>query len=207
MKKIFVTLLIFLVLIPNAYARNQKVSVVFSKCIDGDTAKFILNKKEITVRFLAIDTPETKHPKKGVEPFGKEASNYTCKRLKEAKTIELEYDGKDKIDKYDRHLAWIFVDHSLLQKELIQKGYAEVAYLYDDYNYTEQLKKEETKAKLNGLGKWNDNAIKKQEQLKWIGTTIAVIIIILLFFFNKQYRKKSISKLRRKVKKKISNLI
>lgn len=207
MKKIFFFFLFFFFYIPMIYAGADKVAVTFSKCVDGDTAKVILNEKEITVRFLAIDTPETKHPKKGVEPFGKEASNYTCNRLKKAHTIELEYDGKEKIDKYDRHLAWVFVDQSLLQKELIQKGYAEVAYLYDNYQYTNELKKEETKAKLEKKGKWNDNTIQKQEQLKLIGTTVVVIIIILLFLFNKQYRKKSISKLKRKAKKKISNFI
>ena len=33
-------------------------SVNFKSCIDGDTAVFIINDENVTVRFLAIDAPE-----------------------------------------------------------------------------------------------------------------------------------------------------
>lgn len=80
----------------------------FSACVDGDTARFILKKEEIKVRMLAIDTPETKHPTKGEEPFGQEASDFTCNKLKNAIKIILEFDdNSDKKDKYDRYLAWV----------------------------------------------------------------------------------------------------
>lgn len=207
MKQIIFSIICFFFLLPITYADNKKIPVTFSKCVDGDTAKVILNQKEITVRFLAIDTPETKHPQKGEEPFGKEASNYTCNKLKKANKIELEYDGKEKTDKYNRHLAWVFVDDSLLQKELIQKGYAEVAYLYDDYKYTKILQKEESLAKLEKCGKWNDSLIQKEEYIKIVCFVITIIIIILLFIFNKKYQKKTINKIKRKVRKKISNLV
>ena len=207
MKKIMISILLFFLFIPITYADSNKVTVAFSKCVDGDTAKVILNEKEVTVRFLAIDTPETKHPQKGEEPFGKEASNYTCNKLKNAEKIELEYDGKEKTDKYNRHLAWVFVDDSLLQKELIQKGYAEVAYLYDDYKYTKELQKEESLAKLEKKGKWNNSLIQTKEYIKIACLIITVIIIILLFIFNKKYRKKTVNKMKRKVRKKISNLV
>ena len=132
--------------------------VSFFECVDGDTAKFMLNKKEITVRFLAIDTPETKHPTKKEQPFGKEASNYTCNTLKNADKIILEYDpNSDKLDKYKRHLAWVFVDGELLQEKLISKGLAKVAYLYDDYLYVKKLEKLETKAKEKKLGIWSND--------------------------------------------------
>lgn len=140
----------------NVFAQQDKVTL--SKCVDGDTARFLINGKEYVTRFLAIDTPETKHPKKKKEPYGQEASDYTCKRLKEAKTIILEYDNNStKEDKYGRKLAWIFVDNSLLQKELIEKGYAKTAYLYDDYKYTKSLQEKEEKAKNKKIGVWSTN--------------------------------------------------
>ena len=60
MKKsiIFLTIL-FCFISVNA---KEKKEVSFSKCTDGDTASVILNKKEIKLRFLAIDTPESVHP-------------------------------------------------------------------------------------------------------------------------------------------------
>ena len=54
-------------------------------------------------------------------------------------------------------LGWIFVDDSLLQKELISLGYAKVAYLYGDYKYTDELKEEESIAKSKKLGIWSLN--------------------------------------------------
>lgn len=154
MKRLFVYLiLIFSLFIPTNIYAEEKVRVKFSACVDGDTAKVKLNQKEIKIRFLAVDTPETKHPTKGEEPYGKESSEYTCNKLKKAKKIELEYDSNsDKTDKYDRHLVWVFIDDSLLQAELIKNGLASVAYLYDDYKYTSLLQDYETTAKLNKVG-------------------------------------------------------
>lgn len=156
MKKVWIGVLFFWLLIHPVYA-NEKVEVIFSKCVDGDTAKFILNDEEITARFLAVDTPETVHPTKEVEPFGKEASNYTCEKLTNASKIVLEYDdGSDKKDKYDRHLVWVFYDDHFLQKELIEQGYAKIAYIYGDYVYTDELKQVESIARQKKIGLWSD---------------------------------------------------
>ena len=125
MKKLITLLISFFISI--SIVNAEEINVKFSRCIDGDTAAFYYNNKEITVRMLAIDTPETNHPTKGKEPYGEEASNYTWYKLMKAKRIKLEYDdNSDKFDKYDRHLAWVFVDNSLLQQDLIKKGYAKV---------------------------------------------------------------------------------
>ncbi len=135
---------------------SNKDSVKFEKCIDGDTASFILNKEIIKVRFLAIDTPETVHPTKEAQKFGKNASEYTCNKISKAKKIILEYDeGSTKTDKYNRNLAWVWVDGSLLQKELVSIGYAKVKYIYGNYLYTDALYELEDIAKSNNLGVWN----------------------------------------------------
>ena len=154
-KKVVFLLIIFL--FPGVVFASGREEVTFSKCVDGDTAKFIINNKEETVRFLAVDTPETKHPTKGEEPYGKEASDYTCNRLTEGNKIELEYDDNStKTDKYNRYLAWIFVDDNLLQAELVKNGLAEVAYLYGDYKYTDLLKDYEQTAIATKVGMHSD---------------------------------------------------
>lgn len=160
MKKIVIIFFCFVCFLTNVYAERKDVT--FESCVDGDTIRVLIDGKKTTVRFLAVDTPETKHPKKGVEPYGKEASDYTCNRVKDAKKLEIEYDkGSSKTDKYERALGWIFVDDSLLQKELVEKGYAKVAYLYGKYMYTEELQKEEEKAKEAKLGVWSDEVQKE----------------------------------------------
>lgn len=152
MKKKILLILIIILMPINVFA-SEKQEVKFSSCVDGDTARFIMNKEEIKVRFLAIDTPETNHPKKGEEPYGREAKEYTCNKITNASKIELEFDdNSDKKDKYNRYLAWVFVDDSLLQSELVLNGYARVAYLYGDYKYTDILNENMEKAKKDEVG-------------------------------------------------------
>lgn len=178
MKKFLYVLLLILLLSPSSiYAeeisnqntdikeeKNNIQMVVLEECVDGDTAKFrTTDNKIIKARFLAIDTPETVHPTKGVEPFGKEASEYTCTTLTNAKEIKLEYDQNSKVeDNYGRKLVWVFTDNVLLQDSLISKGYAEVAYLYGDYKYTSLLQDSEAIAKANKLGIWSIEEAKEQ---------------------------------------------
>lgn len=133
---------------------NNEVELV--KCVDGDTARFLINGNEETVRFLAIDTPETVKPGTPVQPYGKEASDYTCNILTNASEIKLEYEEGNQTDKYGRGLAWIFADGELVQENLISEGYGKVAYLYGDYRYTSDLQRAETLAKENRLGIWSE---------------------------------------------------
>ena len=147
--------LIFFLIFPLIVFANTKEKVKFSKCVDGDTAKFERNNKVFTLRFLAVNTPETKSPKKGVEFYGKESSKYTCDRLEKAKTIEIEYDkNSDKSDRYGRKLGWVFLDDKLLQKDLVENGYAKVEYVYGKYKYLDELKELEKKAKKEKIGLW-----------------------------------------------------
>lgn len=148
------------VLEPSCYGdiENETMTVKLSKCIDGDTMKVTDNKGNIkTVRFLAIDTPEKNHSIKQVEEAGKVASEYTCDILTNAKKITLEFDkNSDREDKYGRLLAYVYADNVMLQKKLLEKGHARIAYLYSDYCYTDDLKKIETKAQEKKVGIWGN---------------------------------------------------
>lgn len=171
--------------------------ISFNKCIDGDTADLVIDGEVHKVRFLAIDTPETKHPTKGSEPYGTEASNFTCKALSNAKEITLEYE-KEKTDKYDRVLAWVFVDGELLQGKLVRKGLAKVAYIYDDYKYTEKLQKLESEAKGDKINIWSDY---KVDYSGYIYLFISAIVVLVICIYDKNYRKRTIRKVKKKMKK------
>ena len=150
MKKI--VLLILLIIPINVFAKDV---VTLDKCIDGDTASFSFNGNVEKVRFIAVNTPESTSK---VEFYGKEASEYTCDKLTNASIIELEYDPKsDKKDKYDRVLAWVYVDGNLLQKDLVENGYGEVAYIYDDYLYVDDLCTIQNNAYNNKIGIWSNS--------------------------------------------------
>ena len=51
------------------------------RVIDGDTIRVRLDGDRFTVRLTGVDTPETTHPTRGVEPYGPEAAAYTTARL------------------------------------------------------------------------------------------------------------------------------
>ena len=154
--------LLFVINIDIVFANE---TVKYAGCVDGDTIKVMIKDKKVTVRLLAVDTPEVEKEDKAGEYYGKEASEYTCKRIKKAKKITLEYDdNSDKYDKYDRLLAWVFLDDNLLQTDLVRLGYARVAYLYDDYKYADILKDKQELASAKGIGIWNAEAKNNYEK-------------------------------------------
>lgn len=196
MKKLFVAILIFFITIPNVYARKEVVTL--NKCVDGDTAWFIKNGKKIKTRFLALDTPEYTNK---IEEYGKEASEYTCNLLTNADTIEIEYDlNSNELDKYNRHLVWVFVDNELLQEKIISNGLGEVAYLYADYKYTDTLQIAQKEAKDKQLGIWNKG--ENKNNISWLYIVIGIIILIICIF-NKKIRNKFINKFKNYLKKQL----
>ena len=189
-KQIILLISIFFLFINHVSAKEV---VKFSKCVDGDTFRVYIEDQEYYVRMLAIDTPESVK-EKTLEYYGKESSEYTCKKLTNAKKIELEYDqNSDKVDKYNRILAWVFIDNKLFQEELISNGYAKVAYLYNDYKYTNVLKEKQELASTKNLGIWNMSAKKEfensqednNEEQNILIILITFIFLVITFIFNK----------------------
>ncbi|WP_232322487.1 thermonuclease family protein [Brevibacillus parabrevis] len=139
----------------NTTQNAQRIQAKVLEVVDGDTVKIKLNDKEETVRFLLVDTLETKHPKYGVQPFGKEASDFT-KQLLTEKTVELEQDVNNGPDKYGRFLYYVYVEGKSVQEQLLEKRLARVAYIYaPNVKYVDQYKAIQEKAQKEGLGIWS----------------------------------------------------
>ncbi|MBO4358951.1 MAG: thermonuclease family protein [Erysipelotrichaceae bacterium] len=113
---------------------TEKLNARFLYIHDGDTAVFSVDGQEVICRFLAVDCPE-------IDQEGYEAANsFTKKKLSSAYKIVLEIDPhSERYDKFDRLLAWVWVDDQLLQAKLIESGHATIRYLYENYLYTEYL--------------------------------------------------------------------
>ncbi|WP_121605973.1 thermonuclease family protein [Virgibacillus sp. Bac332] len=130
--------------------------VTIDRVVDGDTVKVQLPSGEIeTVRLLLIDTPESVHPDKPVQPYGKEASDFAEDTLKEGQTVTLEK-GDPERDKYDRLLGYIWIDDVNFNQLMIEKGYARVAYVYEpNTKYLDELKTAEEKAEEKRSNIWS----------------------------------------------------
>ena len=70
-------------------AQLDPISAHVERVIDGDTIQVRFENKRYTVRLIGVDTPETKHPTKPVQYFGREASAFTKAAL-EGKTVLLQ---------------------------------------------------------------------------------------------------------------------
>ena len=133
---------------------NQSISgfqegLYFIRVIDGDT--IILDDNE-RVRLIGVDTPETVHPQKPVEYFGKEASAFT-KSMVERKNVRLEYDWERK-DKYGRTLAYVYLeDGTFLNAEIVKQGYGH-AYTRFPFKYLERFREYEQDAQEHQIGLW-----------------------------------------------------
>jgi micrococcal nuclease len=91
--------------------------------VDGDTIIVDVAGRTEKVRILGADTPETVDPRKPVQCYGPEASAHTKMRLPPGTRVSLETDA-EKRDKYGRLLAYVYVDGTRYDDELLRLGYA-----------------------------------------------------------------------------------
>jgi micrococcal nuclease len=126
----------------------------FRECvrvIDGDTVE--LDNSE-TVRLIGVDTPETVHPTKPVEAFGKEAAAF-LRGMVEGRRVRLEYDQKRQ-DRYGRTLAYLFLaDGTFVNAEIVRKGYGH-AYTEFPFRYIDDFRRYEVEARESRRGLWGD---------------------------------------------------
>ncbi len=131
--------------------KPERESALCKRVIDGDTFELEDGRK---VRLIGIDTPETKHPKKGLEFFGKEATEAT-KKLIEGKEVQLEYDVQ-KTDKYGRVLAYVYVGDIFLNAWLVENGYARVSTYPPNVKYQQKFLELERNARQENKGLWGN---------------------------------------------------
>jgi micrococcal nuclease len=134
---------------PNVKYVTAKVTSV----VDGDTIHVLIDGKKETVRLILVDTPETKHPTKPIEPFGPEASQFT-KDLLEGKEVKLEQDVSI-TDRYGRLLKYVWLDDHLVNEILLEKGLGRVAVFPPDVKYVEAFRAVQKRAQDAHLGIWS----------------------------------------------------
>jgi micrococcal nuclease len=133
--------------------RGTKPEVRVVDVIDGDTVvvAFADGRTDI-VRLLGIDTPETKHPTKGVECFGPEAAAFTTEHLLD-RVVRLESDIERR-DVYGRRLAYLTVHGTRFNDVLLRRGYARFLVIPPNDRHGRTLLTEELDARHHHRGLW-----------------------------------------------------
>lgn len=142
------------------------------RVIDGDTI-VINDGNNVTVRLIGIDTPETVHPSKPVQEYGKEASLFTKNLLKGEKVYLVVDLQQGKTDKYDRTLGYVyrFPDGLFVNAEIIRQGYGH-AYTKYPFKYMEQFRQLERFAREAEKGLWAET---KKEEAPAAQTPVPVV--------------------------------
>ncbi|PIR49618.1 hypothetical protein COU79_03865 [Candidatus Peregrinibacteria bacterium CG10_big_fil_rev_8_21_14_0_10_54_7] len=177
--------------------QGERVPARVTNVVDGDTVDIVLTdidhldripdalrrqwlgiqsqkNPSIRVRLIGIDTPETVHPSKPVEEYGKQASEFT-RALLQGKNVELEFDA-ELYDKYERLLAYVFTeDGTMAQAELLRRGLA-YAYLRFPFARKDEFFAYEQGARQAQLGLWSNEAAREIIDLTKLGVEEEVIL-------------------------------
>ena len=123
-----------------------------SRIIDGDTIELSNEKR---VRYIGIDTPETRRSRRSVQCFGKEAKEANS-NLVLNKTVLLKKDVSE-TDKFSRLLRYVYLeDGTFVNLWLIKNGYASVYTYPPDVAHVREFLMAEQKARQSKQGLWGN---------------------------------------------------
>lgn len=124
------------------------------KVVDGDTIHVQVAGTREKVRYIGVDTPETKHPARGVECYGRQASQFNA-RLVGGERVRLVRDIEER-DRYGRLLAYVYRvrDGLFVNAELARLGYAQPLSIPPDVRYAERFADLARRAREEGRGLW-----------------------------------------------------
>jgi len=129
---------------------NGEMEATIKRVVDGDTFELSGGEK---VRMIGVDTPETVKPNTPVQPYGKEASDYS-KELLTGKQVTLKFDVEIK-DRYGRLLAYVYLpDGSFVNEKLVREGYARIMTIPPNVAYADLFLEAEREAREQNRGLW-----------------------------------------------------
>jgi micrococcal nuclease len=164
----FLRILFLLLLVSLVFTASASAKALYGKVLkvfDGDTFLVRVQDRKEHVRLREIDAPEVTHQSNvGQEPWGRRSKEFAESKVK-GKTIRLEIEERDERDKYYRLLAYVFLDHTLINWEMVRSGNA---FFYPGIfrgKHVGELQEAEDFAREKGLGVWNKkNGLQERPQ-------------------------------------------
>jgi micrococcal nuclease len=126
------------------------------RVVDGDTIDVRLGERLEKVRYIGVNTPEVHHPTKGEEPGGRAAA-VVNRELVSGRRVRLELDAQPR-DGYGRLLAYVWVDATMVNAELVRRGFAQVMTVPPNVRHQLLFVRLQREAREAGRGLWREPA-------------------------------------------------
>jgi micrococcal nuclease len=125
------------------------------RVVDGDTIAVQLAGRRERVRYIGVDTPETKDPRRPVQCFGQRASDFNT-GLVGGERVRLVRDVEER-DRYGRLLAYVYRarDGLFVNAELARLGYAQPLAIAPDVRFAGRFAALAREAREAGRGLWS----------------------------------------------------
>jgi len=138
------------------------------RVIDGDTitVEFQNGTRPERLRLIGVDAPETVHPQRGIEHYGKEASDFTTTTLTEHNQyVWLQFDVGIR-DRFQRYLGYVWTEKpndvddeaeirdKMFNARLLLGGYAQVMTIQPNSRYAVLFLEFQREARERNRGLW-----------------------------------------------------
>jgi micrococcal nuclease len=161
LRKLPITLLCLLFLFgcqpsqPKGQTTVGDVQVRVARVANGQTLEVVGMGQQPTlisqVRLVGIDAPDIRQ-----FPWGDDAKEKLNQLIGENRSVILEFDLKAQ-DEFNRVLAYVWVNNTLLNEQLVKEGYVLFSPRSPNQKYDQRLERAQQWARLMGVGIWNPN--------------------------------------------------
>jgi len=144
--------LLLLALVASGAVAAGTIEGTVVRVVDGDTIHVRLTDRVEKIRYIGVNTPEIHHPSKGEEPGGREAAEVN-RGLVGGRRVRLELDVQTR-DRYGRLLAYVWVGDTMVNAELVRRGYAQAMTVPPNVRYQDLFVKLQRQARDAHRGLW-----------------------------------------------------
>jgi micrococcal nuclease len=137
-------------------AAQSPLEGTVTRIVDGDTIHVAVGGRVEKVRYIGVNTPEVHHPRKGEEPGGRAAAAVN-RQLVSGRHVRLELDAQSR-DRHGRLLAYVWVADTMVNAELVRRGFAQVMTVPPNVRHQSLFVKLQRDAREAGRGLWAEPA-------------------------------------------------
>ena len=139
-----------------AFVPKQSYATSVANVIDGDTITAMIDGKQMSIRLIGIDTPESSTSTRPEECGGEEASQFLRSALPRGTSILLTRD-QELLDPYDRLLAYVFrkSDGLFVNLAIAKYGMASELSFPPNTSHATHIRKAVTTARNTNAGVWS----------------------------------------------------